>query len=61
MTEYGSKCVPCSEYYEPDSAGDLKGRCACGDDLTVLSEPLGAGTDPYGRPDPRTHPEAWTE
>ena len=25
------------------------------------SEPPGAGRDPYGRPDPRTHPEFWTE
>ncbi len=24
-------------------------------------EPLGAGADPYGRPDPQTHPEYWTE
>lgn len=24
-------------------------------------EPPGAGRDPYGRPDPRTHPEYWTE
>lgn len=24
-------------------------------------EPEGAGADPYGRPDPMTHPEAWTE
>lgn len=24
-------------------------------------EPPGAGADPYGRPDPMTNPEAWTE
>lgn len=24
-------------------------------------EPIGAGADPFGRPDPRTHPEFWTE
>lgn len=24
-------------------------------------EPSGAGADPYGRPDPHTHPEFWTE
>jgi hypothetical protein len=24
-------------------------------------EPPGAGADPYGRPDPLTHPEYWTE
>jgi hypothetical protein len=24
-------------------------------------EPPGAGADPWGRPDPRTHPEYWTE
>ena len=24
-------------------------------------EPRGAGRDPYGRPDPGKHPEAWTE
>jgi hypothetical protein len=24
-------------------------------------EPLGAGADPYGRPDPQQHPEAWSE
>ena len=24
-------------------------------------EPRGAGADPAGRPDPRTHPEYWTE
>lgn len=24
-------------------------------------EPPGAGADPYGRPDPRTNPEYWTE
>lgn len=24
-------------------------------------EPRGFGADPYGRPDPMTHPEAWTE
>jgi hypothetical protein len=24
-------------------------------------EPIGSGADPYGRPDPRTHPEYWTE
>lgn len=24
-------------------------------------EPPGAGADPFGRPDPRTHPEYWTE
>jgi hypothetical protein len=26
-----------------------------------LEEPRGAGADPYGRPSPQTHPEAWTE
>lgn len=26
-----------------------------------FDEPAGAGTDPYGRPDPRTHPEYWRE
>lgn len=25
------------------------------------AEPPGAGADPYGRPDPRLHPEFWTE
>ena len=24
-------------------------------------EPYGAGADPYGRPDPLTHPEYWAE
>lgn len=24
-------------------------------------EPPGAGADPFGRPDPQTHPEFWTE
>lgn len=24
-------------------------------------EPPGSGADPYGRPDPRTHPDYWTE
>jgi hypothetical protein len=24
-------------------------------------EPSGAGADPFGRPDPRTHPEFWCE
>lgn len=27
----------------------------------VDQEPRDAGRDPYGRPDPRTHPEYWTE
>ncbi len=25
------------------------------------NEPPGAGADPYGRPDPLKHPEAWME
>lgn len=25
------------------------------------AEPPGAGKDPYGRPDPQTHPEYWCE
>jgi hypothetical protein len=29
--------------------------------LIGYDEPAGAGADPYGRPDPKTHPEAWTE
>jgi hypothetical protein len=29
--------------------------------MAVYDEPPGAGADPYGRPDPRTHPEYWTE
>jgi hypothetical protein len=24
-------------------------------------DPPGAGRDPWGRPDPHTHPEYWTE
>lgn len=24
-------------------------------------EPVGAGRDPYGRPDPQTNPDFWTE
>lgn len=27
----------------------------------TYDEPLGAGADPYGRPNPQTHPEFWTE
>lgn len=29
--------------------------------LERYGEPRGAGADPAGRPDPRTHPEFWTE
>ena len=29
--------------------------------LEKYGEPRGAGADPFGRPDPRTHPEYWTE
>lgn len=25
------------------------------------AEPWGAGSDPFGRPDPQTHPEYWME
>lgn len=27
----------------------------------LQDEPPGAGADPFGRPDPQTHPEYWTE
>lgn len=30
-------------------------------DVVYVGEPRGAGADPFDRPDPRTHPEAWTE
>ena len=33
-------------------------RCVAEEDP---DEPYGAGADPYGRPDPLTHPEYWTE
>jgi hypothetical protein len=34
----------------------------CGSrEVSVSDEPPGAGADPFGRPDPRTHPEYWTE
>jgi hypothetical protein len=32
----------------------------CGYQVCTI-EPLGSGADPYGRPDPQTHPEFWTE
>jgi hypothetical protein len=33
----------------------------CEECRTEDDEPAGAGADPFGRPDPRTHPEYWTE
>lgn len=32
----------------------------CGYQVCTI-EPHGSGADPFGRPDPRTHPEYWTE
>jgi hypothetical protein len=29
--------------------------------IEKYGEPRGAGADPAGRPDPRTHPEYWRE
>ena len=37
---------------------------ADGHEVVLMSsddEPAGFGADLYGRPDPRTHPEYWTE
>lgn len=41
------------------STGPLNDCRGCG--CTWSDEPPRAGSDPFGRPDPRTHPEYWTE
>lgn len=46
-------CPDCHEYLYPHDDGET---------VTVYAgEPLGAGNDPAGRPDPATHPEYWSE
>ena len=46
-------CRDCDEWLYQHDDGEV---------VTVLvGEPFGAGRDQAGRPDPRTHPEAWTE
>lgn len=59
-TFYG-RCRECEASWTEDGARSL--RCPeCGSpDVIVSDEPPGAGADPFGRPDPRTHPEFWTE
>jgi hypothetical protein len=51
------KCPDCDEYLYPH------GDPADGpdDSRIYVGEPYGAGADPWGRPDPITHPESWTE
>lgn len=39
---------------------EKEGQLIVGMDLTY-DEPLGAGADPYGRPNPQTNPDYWTE
>lgn len=47
------KCTDCHEWVYPFDDGE---------GLRIyVGEPPGAGADPYNRPDPMAHPEAWTE
>lgn len=46
-------CGDCGEWLYPDGFDD--------EIVVYVGEPRGAGDDPWGRPDPRTNPEAWTE
>lgn len=60
----GDALVSASEWDSPDHPTRLE---VDDDDLSdelfyaKYGEPRGAGADPYGRPDPQTHPEYWTE
>lgn len=58
---YYGGCRECEASWEEEGAKSL--RCPeCGSlDVVVSDEPPGAGADPFGRPDPLTHPEFWTE
>lgn len=46
-------CGDCGEWLYPTEEDDSI--------VVYVSEPKGAGDDPWGRPDPRTHPHFWTE
>lgn len=48
------KCPSCDEYLYPHGDPDDDG-------LVCVGEPYGAGDDPWGRPNPSTHPEYWME
>jgi hypothetical protein len=55
-------CESCSERGETDAR--LRQCPECGarsPDFGQSDEPHGAGADPFGRPDPQTQPEFWTE
>jgi hypothetical protein len=54
-------CDSCSERGEADAVLAQCPECGSTDDLRQSDEPHGAGADPFGRPDPQTHPEFWTE
>lgn len=49
------KCPACNEWLYPH--GDPEED----DAVVYVGEPYGAGDDPWGRPDPGTHPEYWME
>jgi hypothetical protein len=46
---------------ELDELDDEPETVRPGPDSDPDDEPPGAGADPFGRPDPRTHPEFWCE
>lgn len=48
------KCPACDEYLYPHGDPDDDG-------IVYVGEPYGAGKDPWGRPNPSTNPEYWTE
>ena len=53
------RCPDCSE---SGSESFMVDECPnCGTRVDVSDEPPGAGRDPAGRPDPKTHPEFWSE
>jgi hypothetical protein len=46
-------CPACNEYLYPHDDGYRT--------TVYVGEPFGAGADPFGRPNPKDHPEYWTE
>jgi hypothetical protein len=55
-------CESCSEHGEADARFGVCPECGAGaPDFRQSDEPHGAGADPFGRPDPQTHPEFWRE
>jgi hypothetical protein len=54
-------CDDCSESGVTDAKLVQCPECGSRSELHQSDEPHGAGADPFGRPDPQTHPEFWTE